>query len=336
MTSVREPRLLGIPGLQEGKATPKPLPCCRLAQFSGPLALHVFHIQPTHIAMAPKKTWKHLALDSETRQSGDDDDHSLTSIRRGQEGGAGTRRAARQTADGRLYSYTELRNTPLKAAQLQKSHEQKLRDIPADHQVAPQSAPLAIFGESAPEPLPKLRLSRSYAHPSPGPSNSDHNQQPLESTLDGPSTPLDTSDLKALRQNQDLVILGINCSSSRGHLPPFLGLAHLTLFPPRSPPAKPRETVPSSIQPLSIKQPSNSTPRPETPDSNDFRIDSPQATLGSSPRRADSEVMASVPFRVSGDGRKPNRYENRNPMNTVQCRNGPHCRKFQEGKVPQY
>jgi len=41
--------------------------------------------------------------------------------------------------------------------------------------------------------------------------------------------------------------------------------------------------------------------------------------------------MASVPFRTSGDSRRPNRYENRPPMSTVLCRNGPQCRKFQEG-----
>ena len=44
--------------------------------------------------------------------------------------------------------------------------------------------------------------------------------------------------------------------------------------------------------------------------------------------------MATVPFRVSGDGRRPSRYENRNPMSNIQCRNGPHCRKFQEGRLP--
>lgn len=44
-----------------------------------------------------------------------------------------------------------------------------------------------------------------------------------------------------------------------------------------------------------------------------------------------SNDMATVPFRTTGDARRPNRYENRPPMSTVLCRNGPQCRKFQEG-----
>lgn len=48
-------------------------------------------------------------------------------------------------------------------------------------------------------------------------------------------------------------------------------------------------------------------------------------------------VMASLPYRVSsGDSRRPSRLENRPPMSTVLCRNGPQCRKFVEGMcVPQ-
>lgn len=43
-------------------------------------------------------------------------------------------------------------------------------------------------------------------------------------------------------------------------------------------------------------------------------------------------VMASLPYRVSsGDSRRPSRLENRPPMSTVLCRNGPQCRKFVEG-----
>lgn len=38
--------------------------------------------------------------------------------------------------------------------------------------------------------------------------------------------------------------------------------------------------------------------------------------------------MASAPIRVSG---RPNRFENRPPMSTILCRNGPQCRKLQEG-----
>lgn len=41
--------------------------------------------------------------------------------------------------------------------------------------------------------------------------------------------------------------------------------------------------------------------------------------------------MASAPVRVSG---RPNRFvENRPPMSTILCRNGPQCRKLQEGKI---
>jgi PAB-dependent poly(A)-specific ribonuclease subunit 3 len=44
--------------------------------------------------------------------------------------------------------------------------------------------------------------------------------------------------------------------------------------------------------------------------------------------------MASAPFRVpAGDARRPNRIENRPPTGTVLCRNGPQCRKFQEGEL---
>lgn len=46
----------------------------------------------------------------------------------------------------------------------------------------------------------------------------------------------------------------------------------------------------------------------------------------------DGNVMASLPYRVSsGDARRPSRLENRPPMSTVLCRNGPQCRKFVEG-----
>lgn len=43
-----------------------------------------------------------------------------------------------------------------------------------------------------------------------------------------------------------------------------------------------------------------------------------------------SNDMATTTFRM-GDARRQNRYENRPPMSTVLCRNGPQCRKFQEG-----
>lgn len=47
---------------------------------------------------------------------------------------------------------------------------------------------------------------------------------------------------------------------------------------------------------------------------------------------ASGYVMASQPYRVSsGDARRPSRMENRPPMSTVLCRNGPQCRKYVEG-----
>ncbi|CAK4030109.1 related to PAB-dependent poly(A)-specific ribonuclease subunit pan3 [Lecanosticta acicola] len=44
-----------------------------------------------------------------------------------------------------------------------------------------------------------------------------------------------------------------------------------------------------------------------------------------------SDDMANASFRMSGDGRRSNRYENRPPASSILCRNGPQCRKYQEG-----
>ena len=54
--------------------------------------------------------------------------------------------------------------------------------------------------------------------------------------------------------------------------------------------------------------------------------------------RQRSDDMAAGFQRVSGDARRYpsssfNRIENRTPMSTILCRNGPQCRKFQEGQV---
>lgn len=71
-----------------------------------------------------------------------------------------------------------------------------------------------------------------------------------------------------------------------------------------------------------------SPPVPSNPDAD--RRDSLQTSAEQG--RASGDVMASLPYRVSsGDARRPTRLENRQPVSTVMCRNGPQCRKFLEG-----
>lgn len=64
------------------------------------------------------------------------------------------------------------------------------------------------------------------------------------------------------------------------------------------------------------------------------RRNSGQSSAGQGTTSGD--VMASQTYRVtSGDSRRPSRMENRPPMSTVLCRNGPQCRKFVEGLILQ-